>query len=230
MSLVPYGTQPPAWTQRFHYPPLHKDAPSIRLLRLLASGSPPNLKCELTLSYVGGGDSYEAVSYFWGRGGSQGKLRNRVISLDNRYFQVTPVVEDILLRLHDPAKDRLLWIDLVCIDQDNIEEKNRQVSRMKDIFKHAWRVIACLGPLQTPAYSQWAPFGPQYYGNSPAATEHIQNPLHIIAHWAATRAGDNAVFPSSASETYSVIEFMKDPWFSRIVILSGRGARYTFPG
>jgi hypothetical protein len=36
------------------------------------------------------------------------------------------------LRLHD--KPRTIWVDAICIDQTNIEERNQQVRLMKDIY------------------------------------------------------------------------------------------------
>ena len=47
---------------------------------------------------------------------------------------VTPTVEGILIRLRDPRNEPLLWLDLLCIDQSNKDEKDRQVLRMKDIW------------------------------------------------------------------------------------------------
>lgn len=38
-----------------------------------------------------------------------------------------------------------MWIDRVCIDQDNIDERNRQVAMMPDIYRGAVRVIAWVG-------------------------------------------------------------------------------------
>lgn len=48
------------------------------------------------------------------------------------------------LRLID--RPRVLWIDAICVDQENKPERNKQVPRMADIFKSASRVVAWLGP------------------------------------------------------------------------------------
>ncbi|KAL8693918.1 MAG: hypothetical protein Q9218_001332 [Villophora microphyllina] len=39
----------------------------------------------------------------------------------------------------------MLWCDVICIDQDNLEEKSAQVAKMFVIFKRATRVLAWLG-------------------------------------------------------------------------------------
>lgn len=39
-----------------------------------------------------------------------------------------------------------MWIDAICIDQDDIAHKGHQVSMMGEIYSHASRVIVWLGP------------------------------------------------------------------------------------
>ena len=39
-----------------------------------------------------------------------------------------------------------LWIDALCIDQNNKDERGHQILRMKDIYSKAFRTIAWLGP------------------------------------------------------------------------------------
>jgi hypothetical protein len=45
-----------------------------------------------------------------------------------------------------------LWIDAICINQKDVEERNLQVFRMKSIFRQADEVVAWLGvePLKAP--------------------------------------------------------------------------------
>jgi hypothetical protein len=126
----------------YRYPPLHQDAPSIRLISLIRSGDQSSmLRCKFKLAYLGGDSWYDAVSYAW-----ETKTRNRPIRIDDQTFLVSPFVEDLLMRLREPERDRLLWLDLICIDQGNLDERSRQVGRMKDIFSQAQTVIVSLGP------------------------------------------------------------------------------------
>ncbi|CAG7556529.1 unnamed protein product [Fusarium equiseti] len=39
------------------------------------------------------------------------------------------------------------WIDAICINQEDIPERNAQVLRMKDIYENAKRIICWLGAL-----------------------------------------------------------------------------------
>jgi hypothetical protein len=47
--------------------------------------------------------------------------------------------------LRDPANVRVLWADALCINQDDLEERNQQVSLMGFIFGRAQTVLVWLG-------------------------------------------------------------------------------------
>lgn len=51
-----------------------------------------------------------------------------------------------LLALRQTDEDRLLWIDAICIDQDNDKEKGHQVGQMRQIYENAEQVLIWLGP------------------------------------------------------------------------------------
>jgi hypothetical protein len=126
----------------FKYASLHQDAPSFRLIKVLRGGGQSPLKCNFRVAYLDHvEEEYDAVSYAWGK-----MVRNRPIVIGDQRFLVSAIVEDILMRLRDPQRDRFLWLDLICIDQDNNDERRLQVNRMKDIFGKAQSVIVSLGP------------------------------------------------------------------------------------
>jgi hypothetical protein len=94
----------------YRYPTLHRDAPSIRLINLFRGSGQSPLRCNFRVAYLDHGEQYAAVSYTWGK-----KVRNRPIVIGDQTFLVSATVEDILMRLRDPQRDRLLWLDLICI-------------------------------------------------------------------------------------------------------------------
>jgi len=51
------------------------------------------------------------------------------------------------VNLRDAREDRVLWIDAICIDQADVEERNRQVELMAYIFGRAKKVIVWLGAI-----------------------------------------------------------------------------------
>lgn len=77
-------------------------------------------------------------------------------SSDNRHNEEQelnfPVTKNLYMALRDlrfPEKNRRLWVDAICINQsdsdENKVEKNLQVSRMRDIYLTADRIVAHLG-------------------------------------------------------------------------------------
>lgn len=47
-------------------------------------------------------------------------------------------------------KDRLVWIDAICINQHDVDERNHQIALMRRIYTSAFRTIICIGDLQSP--------------------------------------------------------------------------------
>ncbi|KAH8891270.1 HET-domain-containing protein [Thozetella sp. PMI_491] len=95
---------------------------------------------------------YEALSYTWGDLGAteQAHVESGDQLQDER--TATSAVLAIrpnlaaALRCFRHARDvRVLWIDAICINQEDIAERNEQVKRMTKIYSLASRVIAWLG-------------------------------------------------------------------------------------
>lgn len=84
--------------------------------------------------------SYEALSYAWGDSRLQCAIR-----VDNQRFMITKNLFAAMKRLRDRSVPRTLWIDGICINQTNDEERNKQVQRMKEIYENAFNVVVWLG-------------------------------------------------------------------------------------
>ena len=52
---------------------------------------------------------------------------------------------DFLISARERRCSSSLWIDALCIDQWNVDERNHQVQQMSEVFSHAQRVFAWLG-------------------------------------------------------------------------------------
>ncbi|KAE8161442.1 heterokaryon incompatibility protein-domain-containing protein [Aspergillus tamarii] len=129
---------------RYTYRPLAKGSTKIRLLRLLPNeDKAARVECELieyTLTDSSGQHPYEALSYVWGRGDEP-----QSILIGGRAFHVTRNLHAVLLRLRNHRVARLLWIDAICINQKDDQEKSHQIQLMRTIYGEAWRVIVWLG-------------------------------------------------------------------------------------
>lgn len=57
-------------------------------------------------------------------------------------IRITKNCHDALLYLRDKTHPQMLWIDSICIDQSNIDEANKQVAMMREIYGKAKVVLA----------------------------------------------------------------------------------------
>ena len=114
---------------------------SIRLLHLLpAKSSLEDIECELRVVRLVDGPIYEALSYTWGD-----ESHRRYISVNGQRFSVTSNLWAALRYLRHTSETRCLWVDAICINQQNVTEKNFMVSQMHVIYHNSKRVIAWLG-------------------------------------------------------------------------------------
>lgn len=87
---------------------------------------------------------YEALSWCWG----QGKSDYAVVitkGTENYKMRIRKDLVLALIYLRHREKSRTLWIDAVCIDQDNAVERNQQVQMMSRIYTRADNVCIWLG-------------------------------------------------------------------------------------
>ncbi|KAK5163884.1 uncharacterized protein LTR77_010278 [Saxophila tyrrhenica] len=68
------------------------------------------------------------------------------VMIDGVKCDVTGNLASALLQLRVPSEDRVLWVDAVCINQSDIQEKSEQVSFMDTIYQRCETVRIWLGP------------------------------------------------------------------------------------
>jgi hypothetical protein len=114
----------------------------IRLLRLYGGASNAPLQGRLILS--DGKETYEALSYAGEP--EEGNSPISIISAGSTYtLAIKPNLEAALRQLRFPDRYRLLWIDSICINQEDLSEKNFHIQRMGSIFNTASNVCIWLG-------------------------------------------------------------------------------------
>lgn len=85
--------------------------------------------------------SYEALSYTWGS-----KEQCIEISLDGKFgFSLTRNLWLALRRLRLENDIRFLWVDAICINQQDTTERSAQIQLMGLVFKYAAEVTVWLG-------------------------------------------------------------------------------------
>ncbi|KAL8770223.1 MAG: hypothetical protein Q9209_004065 [Squamulea sp. 1 TL-2023] len=128
---------------------------SFKLLNILPpiTQSDEEIICELSWKSLYNAPKYEALSYTWGTTAQDQPIQIRTISSQflpsssptTEIVHVTKHLRAALLRLRQNTVSRRVWIDQLCIDQNNITEKNAQVKLMADIYQRAQQTVVWLG-------------------------------------------------------------------------------------
>lgn len=116
--------------------PIDSDSQTIRIFQLLPGSLGSKVSGRLLRHDMRAGDStdsYEALSYRWGTT-SEAKTIELGQNLD---FKVTAALETALQVLRSSKKARMIWIDAICINQGDVQERNQQVQLMRKIYMSA---------------------------------------------------------------------------------------------
>ncbi|KAK2597728.1 hypothetical protein N8I77_012493 [Diaporthe amygdali] len=96
---------------------------------------------------------YEALSYTWGNDiavfeieASTGAGPNTCFAGSVGTILIRENLRQALMHLRRADQPRTLWIDALCINQDDVDERNEQVRHMDAIYRMASRVMVWLGP------------------------------------------------------------------------------------
>ena len=134
---------------------------------------------------------YEAVSYAWG----QNPVFDKQLTYGNvSQLAITENVDLMLRHLRSATKLRHLWIDAICLNQDDGSEKGVQIPLMGEIFQQAKKVHIWLG-------------------------EGGEKIPHVFAFFR-TLVGPGEdqtipVLPTTSISPIVVEDFLRRPWFTR---------------
>jgi len=101
------------------------------------------VRCIITRSFCHKAEHFRALSYEWGPPALQHiiSVNGYALSIrENLYHFLQTVQRDSAF-----CRDTVLFIDQICIDQSNVEERNHQVSQMATIYSSAQQVVIWLG-------------------------------------------------------------------------------------
>lgn len=105
------------------------------------------IHAELVVHQDGRSPQYESTSYTWaGENGDSSKCRPLYIG---RYWDIALQTRNcwsMLQSLRLPIGTRAVWVDAICINQNDIEERDSQVMKMSQRYKSCHRVVVYLGP------------------------------------------------------------------------------------
>jgi Heterokaryon incompatibility protein (HET) len=139
-------------------------------------------------------EPYEALSYTWG--GQPEPLRFiRILDGGQAYnIPITANLESALRHLRPSSEVKHLWVDALCINQENHVEKGSQIPKMADIYNQATKVRVWLG---------------EKGEESDLALRFIRRVLNLSQL-------DQLVHDKlTPNEWAAFLDLMKRPWFSR---------------
>ncbi|KAF7933346.1 hypothetical protein EAE99_003231 [Botrytis elliptica] len=186
--------------------PLNSD--SIRLLGLMpAKDLASPIHCRLHDYSLRESDRgihlYEALSYVWGSPESP-----KVVYINNSSLSVTANLYTALLHLRDCNFERIIWVDSICINQEDNTEKGHQIQLMAKIYGQANRVIVYLGDAAD---------------DSNQALESIRVAAEGESSEGGSSEGESLDRGINEMNQREVLELLKRPWFERIWVLQEVG-------
>lgn len=123
----------------FSYSPL--DGHQFRILELLPSMDDPTSRGRLHTATPEHSQPYEALSYCWGT-----QIEKEVMYIDNGELEITKSLASALKYLRLETHSRLIWVDQICINQEDTQEKSNQVQNlMGQIYANTSRLLIWLG-------------------------------------------------------------------------------------
>lgn len=196
---------------KYKYEPLDEAGGQIRMLNLLPGlfESPVSISL-FRASFKAEIISYEALSYTWGSPEDLAEIN--IITPEVSTLPVTMNLAQALQYLRYEDRTRVLWIDAICINQEDLQERSSQVKFMAHIYGKASRAVIWLGLAET---------------YTPIAMRCISEiASSITVDWKIAKMDLNQesgakqsfveVAPFHKDEYQAMVSFLDLPWFHRL--------------
>lgn len=180
---------------KFIYNALQPGKRTIRLIRLHRSLSEYHEpQCDLFHADIADNGTvpytYESLSYTWG------SVKSHTILVNGDTLRITanlynalqsikrwkdrPLAEALTAWQSVPNTSAALWVDAICIDQENIQERGEQVQLMGHIYRNASQVIIWLGQSNQNVNTFMDVVAPRKWCIAPSDDAHGN--LHRVSH------------------------------------------------
>jgi hypothetical protein len=197
---------------------------TIRLVQINDSSPPENISLSIDNFPLATLPKYHALSYTWGPpcpgDNPYTKFDKVEILLNGCNFSVFPNLAAALARIRIAKRSKYYWIDALCINQNNVREREAQVLLMDKVFKLADHVDVWIGsPGHAAAevaemISKMATLSPEIveeaYLSRPRPIQTALEPEFLQALGLPAMTG---------SAWTALVEFFERRWFSRVWIL-----------
>ncbi|KAI0412591.1 HET-domain-containing protein [Xylaria grammica] len=125
------------------FPQISKQS-DIRLLYLSPGEFEQDIQCTISVHDISSRPEYEAISYTWADEDCNDDLCNTIF-VSGQPLSVTRNCELALKRIRRSHSIRVVWIDAVCINQNDTNERGHQVRLMPQIYSTAQGVLIYIG-------------------------------------------------------------------------------------
>ncbi|KIW97509.1 uncharacterized protein Z519_01093 [Cladophialophora bantiana CBS 173.52] len=203
-------------TNESPYVPLPQTGDFIRLLELNPGEHTDNLVGKFVVHNLKDAQpKYMATSYVCG---DDDRSRHSILMSGSR-LGIYKNADEVLRRFRSTTNITYLWIDVVCIDQENAVEKAREVALMYKVYEKASKTVIWLGPSDhdvTAAidYARTLDAGRYLDEYTPTVmyagyeTQYLQNKSHILDVL--------DTHPQKESLINSCAKLLLRPWFTRV--------------
>lgn len=185
----------------------------IRLIELSSTeDSDMIISCTMSIAFLDEEPHYEALSYTWDSDFPQGELYT--IRCSDVSIFVKANLFNALKRLRPSGGSRTLWIDAICIDQSNLQEKGEQVALMSEIYALAEEVIIWLGEEEetdTPAFD--AIFRVEDY------FQHRVSDTNLMLDLYHSQEGPHELLRFENPGWSAICQVLRKRWFNRVWVV-----------
>lgn len=204
------------WMWKYEYRPLNYDeGKEIRLITLHPGGFDDAVRCDIFHTNLLSQPYYEAVSYTWATKDGYSSLSSTIHTSEG-YVSITRNCLNALRRLRRRDAHRTLWLDAISINQENISERNHQVSLMRDIYSNASRVLVYIGEATDSSTAIIAPCE----GCKDDSSAILQSWKSLAGPLAYPKTTTNiGSISDSWKDRYNLKELFSRRWFQRVGVI-----------
>ncbi|KAK7702884.1 hypothetical protein SLS64_009495 [Diaporthe eres] len=213
----------------YHYDPLPDDDGCIRTVAIHPGESHEDVVVSLTCARFDPDlpPLYEALSYVWGSNENPQYIQVANKSSDaspescpgSSYHGTArlPVTQNLAVALRHMRlvdEPRVMWIDAICINQQDNAEKGLQVAKMGDVYSKASRVVVWLGPAQNDSHVAMEVM--RYLGSQIEVNWDDDAMVSAPGASDLTVSKRGVVLPVKGELWRPIFDLLSRPWFDRL--------------
>ncbi|KAK5694288.1 hypothetical protein LTR97_009910 [Elasticomyces elasticus] len=154
---------------------------------------------------------YNTISYVWGD-----ERERRMIYLNGRRTPTIANAEQVLRRFRLIDRDRMLWLDALCINQGDLSERGEQVALMKDVYTGSSHNLIWLGE-DDGFMAQAAPKITELYCEACSKTGGLSRMREVIYNMHGYPLYEQPIPPTL--DCVGMFRLWERPWFLRLWVV-----------